>query len=183
MTKPKPLTRRQLAVLDELFADEPDDDAILKKYKVDAKLYNKWLTEPAFVEQLDKHMMAAHRRSALHLARSAPKAASRLVALSQRGEGETTRKACLDIILMQNSLPTGDQRQETTDDGRETSDELPPETASRVLAALADEARNKQCAVEACMPDVTCAKEGTQTCQAESIPQESAPLYLRFQAI
>jgi len=141
------------------------------------------MTGLAFIEQLDKHSTGAYRRSALHLGRFAPKAATRLVVLSEQDKGETARKACLDII----SPPWLCDRSVTTPaappDNPADDPPLSQETASRVLAALADEARNKQCAVEACMPDVTCAKEGTQTCQAESIPQESAPLYLRFQAI
>ena len=147
MTKPKLLTRRQRAVLDELFADKPDDDAILKEYKVDPKLYNKWLTEPAFIEQLGRHCAAAYRRSALHLARSAPKAAVRLVQLSEEGEGETTRKACLDIISGCGSPSTADRRRETRDDVREAGDDLAPEFASRLLAVLAEPADGAEHAV------------------------------------
>lgn len=175
MTKPKPLTRQQLAVLDELFADEPDDKAILERYRVSPKLYNKWLTEPAFVEQLDKHMMAAHRRSALHLARSAPNAASRLVALSEQDKGETARKACLDIIsppwLADRSGPT----QKAAPDNPADDPPLSQETASRLLAALAEATRNKQCAVKGETPDVIPAKAGIQEREAEPIPQESLP--------
>ncbi len=139
MTRPKPLTRRQLAVLDKLFDSDANEQDVLKTCKVESMLFNKWLTEPAFIEQFDKHIAAARRRSALHLARCAPKAASRLVSLSEKGEGETARKACLDIISGCDSPPTADQRRETKDDGRETRDDLSPETASRLLAALAAE--------------------------------------------
>jgi hypothetical protein len=162
MTKPKLLTRRQRAVLDELFADEPDDKAILKKYKLDAKLYNKWLTEPAFIEQLDKHSAAAYRRSALHLARSAPKAAVKLVQLSEKGESETTRKACLDIISGCGSPSTADRRRETRDDAPEGGDSLAPELASRLLAALAETADSAEHAVRfgPVRPGVPSASEG-----------------------
>jgi hypothetical protein len=140
MTKPKKLTRRQLALLDDLLAnDNLDDQAVLDKCKVDRRLLNRWLTEPAFIEQFDKHMAAAHRRSALHLARSALKAASKLVALSQQGEGETTRKACLDVISGCDVSAPADRKRETMDDGRETRDVLAPDLASRILGALAEE--------------------------------------------
>ena len=138
MSEPKSLTRRQLGVLDELFAGEGNDQDILKKYKVDSKLFNKWLTEPGFIEQFDKHIAAARRRSALHLARVALKATSRLVQLSEKGEGETARKACLDIISGCDSSPAADGGRETRRDAPEPGGDLAPETASRLLAALAE---------------------------------------------
>ena len=147
MTEPKPLTRRQLAVLDELFDSGADDQAVLDKCKVSPKLFNKWLTELPFIEQLDKHLAAAHRRSVLHLARLALKAAARLVELSEKDKGETARKACLDIISGCDLTSTADQRRETTDDGRGTSDNLSPEIASRLLAALAEPTENAEHAV------------------------------------
>ena len=138
MSEPKSLTRRQLGVLDELFAGEGNDQDILKKYKVGQKLFSKWLTEPAFIEQFEKHIGAARRRSALHLARGALKAAARLVELSEKGEGETTRKACLDIISGCDSSPAADGGRETRHDAPEPGGNLAPELASRLLAALAE---------------------------------------------
>jgi hypothetical protein len=159
MTKPKSLTRRQLAVLEELFAEKADDKAILDKYKVDLKLFNKWLTEPAFIEQLDKYMAAARRRSALHLARLALKAASRLVALSEQDKGETARKACLDIISPPERSAGGVVAP------ADAPPECPPlsqETASRLLEALAEVTADKQCAAKAETPDVIPAKAEIQ---------------------
>ncbi len=62
MTRPKPLTRRQLAVLDKLFDSDANEQDVLKTCKVESMLFNKWLTEPAFIEQFDKHIAAARRR-------------------------------------------------------------------------------------------------------------------------
>ncbi len=173
MTRPKPLTRRQLAVLDELLADVPDDKTVLDRYKIDPELYNKWLTEPAFIEQFDKRIAAAHRRSVLHLARFATKAAARLVQLSEKGEGETARKACLDIISGCDSAPAADRKREAGDDAPQTSEHLSPETASRILTTLADEARGKQCTVKGCAPDATGAGAVIPKPGAESITNQA----------
>jgi len=37
------LSSRQLAVIDEIFRGEVDEQSILDKYKVSRKLYNRWL--------------------------------------------------------------------------------------------------------------------------------------------
>ena len=148
MTKPKKLTRRQLALQERLFDSDAAEPDVLKECNIEPKLFNRWLTEPAFIEQFDKCMAAAHRRSTLHLARSAQKAASKLVALSEKGEGETTRKACLDIISGCDLSSPADRKRETIDDGRETRDVLTPDLANRILDALAEEPGNKQCSSE-----------------------------------
>lgn len=153
MANPKKLTRQQLALLDRLFDSDAAEPDVLKECNIEPKLFNKWLTEPVFIEHFDKHMAAAHRRSALHLARSALKAASMLVALSEKGEGETTRKACLDIISGCDLSAPADRKRETINDGRETSDILAPGLANRILAALAEEPEAKQRTMEACPPD------------------------------
>jgi hypothetical protein len=148
MTTSKQLSRRQLAVMEELFAGELDEQMVLDKYKVGRKLYNRWLAEPAFAEQIERCVAAAYRQSALLVARNAPSAAKKLVELAGSGKGETARKACLDIISMQNSPPTGgerrgakDEKRGTKEDGRRTGDDLSPETATRLLAVLAEETK------------------------------------------
>jgi hypothetical protein len=138
MIEPKPLGKRQRAVLEDLFAGELDEEAVLDKYKVSRKLYSRWLTEPAFAEQLDRRVAAAHRRSAVLVASKAPTAAKKLLDLAESGQGETARKACLDIILMKPPAGPADAAI-----GAETPSERPPlsdETAARLLAVLAEEA-------------------------------------------
>lgn len=136
MTKSKPLTRRQLGLLEALFVDEQDEKDVLDKCKVTRKLFNRWMTEPAFTEQLDKHSETAQRHSALHLARHATKAASKLVQLATSGKGETARKACLDIISMHAPSSGANASSSETSPGHPA---LPAETASRILAALVQE--------------------------------------------
>jgi hypothetical protein len=144
----KQLSKRQLAVIEDLFAGELDEQAILDKYNVGKRLYNKWLSDDRFIRQFNEHISRAYRQSQLIIARYAPLAAAKLVQLTACEKEETARKACLDIL----SLPTGVGKnlvinsdnavsgpryclgQEDPADSR-----LSPQTASRLLAALADE--------------------------------------------
>jgi len=144
------LTKRQLAVIEDMF-DGDDEQAVLDKHKVSRRLYNKWLADSDFVGEFDRRIDAAYRQSAVLIARYAPLAAAKLVQLTESDKEETARRACLDIISMQN---TGGRIQETEyrrgmkDDGRGTMDdgrsELNDETASRLLSALAEESTENQ---------------------------------------
>jgi len=147
------LTKRQLAVIDELFKGELDEQAILDKYKVSHNLYKRWLANKNFADEIDRRIESSLRQSALLIARYAPLAAAKLVQLTDSENQETARKACLDIISfsssatrpdalsnMHNTRDTRDERRETKDEGR---GQLSPETASRLLSALAEESIEK----------------------------------------
>ena len=150
MKKRKPLTDRQLAFLGDLFGGRLDEQATLKKYRVSRRLYNKWLTEPAFVEQFDRRIVGIYRQSELLIAHNATKALEKLMKLieeekTEKGkevqQGETARKACLDIIKM-HIAPRQTGRPKSTNKKAPPPPEPPklsPETASKLLAVLAEE--------------------------------------------
>ncbi|NLT78663.1 MAG: hypothetical protein GXX98_19255, partial [Planctomycetes bacterium] len=79
----------------------------------------------------------AYREARLVLARHAPKAAKTLIDLTKCQKEETARRACLDIV----APPTAPGAAETPHKAAEHDPiaELPPETATRLLAALAAE--------------------------------------------
>jgi hypothetical protein len=134
----KRLSKRQLAVIDDLFAGELDEQTILGKYNLSKTLYNRWLADDCFIEQFNERAYRAYRRSQLIIARYAPLAAAKLVQLTDCEKAETARKACLDIL----SLPTFAGRNAAISTGNAVSNvpdgaQLSPETASRLLAALA----------------------------------------------
>ena len=133
----KRLSKRQLAVIEDLFAGELDEQAILDKYNVSKTLYNRWLADDRFIEQFNERVYRAYRQSELIIARYAPLAAAKLVQLTACEKEETARKACLDIL----SLPTSADKSAVTSTEKAVSGplELPAETASRLLAALAEE--------------------------------------------
>lgn len=138
MPESKTLTKRQLAVLDDLFTGESDEQAVLNKHGVPRPLYEKWLASERFAGQFEQRIAREYRQSRIILAHNAPEAAKKLANLAKGGEGETARKACLDVISQQHLT------------GRKTASDTPPipqiptpaadlspETASRLLAVLA----------------------------------------------
>lgn len=139
MPKDKKLTRKQLAVIEDLFAGELDEQAVLEKHKVNPKLYNVWQTDDAFIEQFERRIAAAHRQSAAMIARYAPVAAAKLVQLTQCKKEEIARKACLDIISMQTPLLAPSRPKTADPDAPEQSPTLSDQTASKILALLAEE--------------------------------------------
>jgi hypothetical protein len=103
MVKEKHLSNRALNVIEELFNTNLYEQPVLNKYNVSKHLYNKWLLDETFVEQLDKQIAIAYHRSSVFIARSAPFAAIRLVLLTLSDNPETAHKACMDIFSMRPS--------------------------------------------------------------------------------
>lgn len=136
MSKPKSLTRRQRAVIEELFADGANEQRVLEKHGISRDLYSRWLTEERFCEAFEKRIAQAHHTARILLARHAPRAAQTLIDLTKCSKEETARKACLDIVV----APIASATDETprTAPKPDPITELPPETATRLLAALAE---------------------------------------------
>ncbi len=136
MPNAKGITRKQLAVIEDLFAGELDEQQIFEKHRINKRVYDKWLAEENFAVEFDRRVKSAHRRGELIIARFANVAAAKLVQLTESENQETSRKACLDVInyLRQKAEPNPDP------DGQPEAEklpDLPPELASRLLAALA----------------------------------------------
>ncbi len=139
MSQRKRLTRRQLAAIEDLFAGEMTEREVLEKHNISAPLYDRWLNDEAFRECFERRVARAYREARLVLARHAPKAAKTLIDLTKCQKEETARRACLDIV----APPTAPGVSGTPhkDTGPDPIAELPPETATRLLAALADSSR------------------------------------------
>jgi len=138
----KQLSRQQLAVIEDLFAGESDEQAVLDKHGVSRSTFNKWLADERFARQFDERIASAYRQSDLILARYAPLAAAKLVELTASENQETARKACLDIIEREDRRQNTEDRR-AKDDRQGITDELgvpqlSNETASRLLAVLAE---------------------------------------------
>jgi hypothetical protein len=136
----KKLSKKQLAVIDDLFGGGLDEQAVLEKYKVNRNIYNRWLADELFVSEFDNKIMSAHRQSVVLIAKYAPLAAAKLVQLTESEKEETARKACMDIISLPALL---DKRKVQPDELQTTETQLPQQlteqAAGRLLAALADE--------------------------------------------
>lgn len=129
-------------MIDDLFGGELDEQAILKKHRIKKSTYNQWLADENFQAQLVRRIDTARLMSEVLIAKYSVVAAAKLVQLTASEKEETARKACLDIILMPGVKP-----QKPREDNESPSeqpfdcaqDRLSDETASRLLAALAEE--------------------------------------------
>jgi len=144
------LSKRQLAVMDDLFSGQLDEPAVLDKHKVSRRLYDKWQACENFAAQYSRRMAMLNLQSELIIARYTGLAAAKLVGLTESENPETARKACMDIISLAGSLPTKyelaakeAEQVEQTDtidaDSRIPPEPLSPEMASKLLAVLADD--------------------------------------------
>ncbi len=141
MPETKQLTKRQLAVIEDLFSGELDEQAILDKYKLSRELYNKWRNDDSFTEQFERRIADAYRQSTVLIARYAPVAAAKLIQLTESDKPETARKACLDIISM--PILTANKKTQPSDKHQPADTQQPAsltaQTAGRLLAVLAEE--------------------------------------------
>ena len=156
MAKTKRLTRRQYAVIDDLFLEEPGEPkepekskgpvlaAVLAKHRVHRRLYERWLADERFIEQIERRIAQAYHQSRVALAAHAPKAASQLIGLTGCQKDEVVRRACLDIISLQPSAGQKKSRPEQATANTSTEPKLSPEKASRLLAVLAEDAPGDQ---------------------------------------
>ncbi len=138
MGRKKKLSKKQFMVIDDLFMCELDEQAILNKHKIKRSTYNQWLADKKFEAELVRRIKTTKLMSEVLIAKYSGIAAAKLVGLTESEKEETARKACLDII----SLPhLGDKKDqpEGTNANKEKPPELSDETASRLLAALAEE--------------------------------------------
>jgi len=138
MAKKRQLTQKQIGVIDDLFDGQMVEQAILQKHRLRRTTYYKWLSEDNFKEQFGLRIAALNRHSELIIASYASLAVAKLVELTGSGEVETARRACLDII----NLPREDASKVSAKSTPKNKDgeqlAISNETASRVLAALAD---------------------------------------------
>ena len=150
MAKRKRLSKRQLAVIDDLFAGELDEQAVLDKHGVSGNVYNKWLTDEVFQAEFARRISGARLASEALIARYCLVAAAKLVQLTDSENQETARKACLDIInLPLRGLPRLSAKDRAVHaksssdaesaEGGPAAQQLSPETAGKLLAALAEE--------------------------------------------
>jgi hypothetical protein len=145
MAKRKRLSKKQLAVIDDLFGGELDEQAVLEKHRVNRNVYNGWLANELFTSEFDRRIMSAHRQSAALIAKYTPLAAAKLVQLTESEKVETARKACVDIISLPAFLDKRTARpNESQSDESQILRQITEQKASRLLAVLADEKSDGQ---------------------------------------
>jgi hypothetical protein len=128
------LDEKQMAVIEDMFACELDEQGILDKHKLSRREYIGWLGDENFRRELLHRMEIAMLLSEVFLAKYAVTAAVKLVQLTSCEKEETARKACLDIITLPYLAA-----QKTAPPAEEEPMKFSDETASRLLALLAEE--------------------------------------------
>jgi hypothetical protein len=140
MAGQKYLSQRQLTVLDDLFNSELDEQAVLDKHKVRRSTYDRWLADKIFAERFKQYVNGLKRRSELLMAKYSCLAAAKLVELTASDKAETARKACLDIISVPKIRADRDeQTDKVSKESSQQAEQLSDATASKLLAALAEE--------------------------------------------
>ena len=140
MAKRQYLSQKQLTVLDDLFGGDLDEQSVLDKHKVRRSTYDRWLADKLFAERFKQYVNGLKRQSELLMAKYSCLAAAKLVELTASDKAETARKACLDIISAPESAsPKTKQPDKAQKDSDTQTEQLSDETASRLLAALAEE--------------------------------------------
>lgn len=136
----KKLTKKQSAVIDELFKGELSEEQICEKYAVAPVKYRKWLTDEIFVKEFSRRIEWLNLQSQALIARYSSLAAAKLVQLIDSEKDETRRKACLDVLSLTKDEKKNQNLQIHSQNSQpEASTEISPETASKLLAALAQE--------------------------------------------
>jgi len=136
MAKQRYLRQIQLAVLDDLFNSDLDEQGVLDKHKVRRSTYENWLANELFTERFNRYVNSVRRRSELLMAKYCYLAAAKLVELTTSEKAETARKACLDIICQPKIAAEAEKVEK---DSNKQAELLSGTTASRLLAAMAEE--------------------------------------------
>ena len=129
------LTAKQLEIIDDLFDSGGDETATLQKHNIERKVFQDWLAEKDFADEIAGRLEASKRQSRIILSKYLSVAAVKLVQLCDSENQETSRKACLDILgLQHDQLSKAD-----ADQPAESLPPLDPATASKILAVLAED--------------------------------------------
>ena len=64
----KPLTKKQREVIEDLFANELDEQQIFEKHRINRRTYDKWLADENFAGEFDRRVKSAHRQGELVIA-------------------------------------------------------------------------------------------------------------------
>ncbi len=136
MTKVEQLSKKQLAVMDDLFPGELGEQAVLDKHRVSRNRYNRWTADEVFDEEFCRRIAGAYRQSTFMIARNVPLTAVKLVQRTKAEKEETVRKTCLDIIFKPTLVNKNPPQPQTTD--CPPTHQLSGQTTSRLLAFLAE---------------------------------------------
>jgi len=140
MSKKRYLRKQQFVLIEELVNGELDEAEALKKHGVRRSTFEKWLGDRLFVDELGRQVGGLKRRSDLIIARCKSMAAARLAELTASDKPETARRACLDIMRLDEASDFGlEQAAGKHSDEEGCCENLSAETAGKLLSVLAED--------------------------------------------
>ena len=131
--KRRQLQRQVMLEMAEQGLSEREAEA---RHRLSSGTIAKWFGNEEFRREMRCVIEAANWIARVLIARGATEAAKRLVALTECQKEETRRKACVDIIGM---LPEEARRQGAAGEASQVPEWFDEQTASRLLAALAED--------------------------------------------
>jgi hypothetical protein len=116
------------------------EEVALVKHNVKQEVLDKLLNNPEFAIVISNRIGFSIIRLKLLIAQYAQAATAKLISLTDSQKEETARKACLDVItLAQKQGEETVQKEKVAEIVESAPDVLDPETASKMLAVLAED--------------------------------------------
>ncbi len=134
------IKKKQKEAIDELYQGDGDELAVCSKLNIKNSQWQSWLGSREFSSELEYRTAALKRQTEIMLAKYSPLAVAVLISLCKSQSDETSRKACVDILQIALNLQS--RQPEASNDNRQTP-EIDQETASAVLAVLAERKRQR----------------------------------------
>lgn len=127
------LTPRQNKVLQALAEGQTGLD-ICTRMGVKPGNLNRWMNNKLFCNELARRIEASRQMGNILLIRCMPDAAENLASLMKAENAETARKACVDVLKLQNLLTP-----KKSSEPAPAPAEMDPKLAERLLKALAED--------------------------------------------
>lgn len=132
--------RRQLAAIDELFENGGDENQTCKKLKIKPHVWKKWLEDETFLIEIKNRLAALKRHNNIMQASCQSFAMAKLLSLCSSEDEDICRKACAELLKLK---PVPHDQMENSK-LPEADVPFSQETASKMLALLAEDARNRR---------------------------------------
>jgi hypothetical protein len=134
------LTKKQFEAISDLFETGGDESKVLEKHKIQLSLWLKWQRNKDFTDEISRRMRSLDTQGQILIAKYRPLAIAHLISLCSNENSETSRKACLDMV---NFVLNGQKPGDAGSGGDEKLLKIKPETASKLLAVLAEDAERR----------------------------------------
>jgi hypothetical protein len=131
------VTAIQSMVINDMLDPNMTEEAVLRKHNVSEKRYRKWMFMRNFRKEFEYRLMCSRRMSIMMLNKYTPVATAKLVELTQDENGETARKACMEIVGISEDIGKQGEIKE------EEEPKMNYELARRIWQVMAEERKKK----------------------------------------